>query len=74
MTKRLICAAALAAMAGAGAVQAEEIRVLNWQGYGTDLDWAVEAFTEETGHTVVHEYFQLGTGDADQAADQSGRL
>jgi spermidine/putrescine transport system substrate-binding protein len=57
MTKRLICAAALAAMAGAGAVQAEEIRVLNWQGYGTDLDWAVEAFTEETGHTVVHEYF-----------------
>ncbi len=36
---------------------ADEIRVLNWQGYGTDLDWAVSAFAETTGHTVVHEYF-----------------
>ncbi|TAG17078.1 MAG: extracellular solute-binding protein [Rhodobacterales bacterium] len=36
---------------------ADEIRVLNWQGYGTDLDWAIAAFTEATGHTVVHEYF-----------------
>jgi spermidine/putrescine transport system substrate-binding protein len=36
---------------------AEEIRVLNWQGYGTDLDWAVAAYTEATGNTVVHEYF-----------------
>ena len=41
----------------AGAVQADEIRVLNWQGYGTDLGWAVEAFAEATGHSVVHEYF-----------------
>ena len=31
--------------------------VLNWQGYGTDLDWAVEEFAEATGHDVVHEYF-----------------
>jgi len=36
---------------------ADEIRVLNWQGYGTDLDWAIAAFTEATGHTVVHDYF-----------------
>ena len=36
---------------------ADEIRVLNWQGYGTDEAWAVEAFTEATGHTVVHDYF-----------------
>lgn len=36
---------------------AEEIRVLNWQGYGTDLDWAITAYTEATGNTVVHEYF-----------------
>lgn len=36
---------------------ADEIRVLNWQGYGTDLDWAVAAFQEKTGDTVVHEYF-----------------
>jgi spermidine/putrescine transport system substrate-binding protein len=37
--------------------QAEEIRVLNWQGYGTDIDWALAAYTETTGNTVVHEYF-----------------
>lgn len=36
---------------------ADEIRVMNWQGYGTDLDWALEAFEETTGYTVVHEYF-----------------
>ncbi|MEM9442065.1 MAG: extracellular solute-binding protein [Pseudomonadota bacterium] len=46
----------LLALTATGA-QADEIRVLNWQGYGTDLDWAIAAFTEETGHTVVHEYF-----------------
>lgn len=39
------------------AVQADEIRVLNWQGYGTDADWAIKAFTDATGNTVVHEYF-----------------
>lgn len=39
------------------AVSADEIRVLNWQGYGTDADWAVAQFTEASGHTVVHEYF-----------------
>ena len=36
---------------------ADEIRVLNWQGYGTDLAWAIAAYTEATGNTVVHEYF-----------------
>jgi len=41
----------------AGGALAAEIRVLNWQGYGTDLDWAVEEFAEATGHSVVHEYF-----------------
>jgi spermidine/putrescine transport system substrate-binding protein len=51
-----LCAASALAL-GAGAVQADEIRVLNWQGYGTDLGWAVEAFTRATGHTVVHDYF-----------------
>lgn len=38
-------------------VMADEIRVLNWQGYGTDADWAIETFSKATGHTVVHEYF-----------------
>lgn len=36
---------------------ADEIRVLNWQGYGTDIGWSLEAFQAATGHTVVHEYF-----------------
>ncbi len=53
--KRLLLTSALIA-AGQGAL-ADEIRVLNWQGYGTDLDWAIAAFTEKTGNTVVHEYF-----------------
>jgi spermidine/putrescine transport system substrate-binding protein len=34
-----------------------ELHVLNWQGYGTDEAWAVEAFTQRTGVTVVHDYF-----------------
>ena len=36
---------------------AGEIRVLNWQGYGTDEAWALEMFTAKTGTTVVHDYF-----------------
>jgi spermidine/putrescine transport system substrate-binding protein len=53
--KKLLLATALTL--SASAVFADEIRVLNWQGYGTDAEWAVAAFTEVTGHTVVHEYF-----------------
>ncbi|KIC22804.1 ABC transporter substrate-binding protein [Leisingera sp. ANG-Vp] len=53
--KKLLAASVLA-LAAQGAL-GDEIRVLNWQGYGTDLDWSLEAFTEATGHTVVHEYF-----------------
>ena len=41
----------------AASASADEIRVLNWQGYGTDIGWAIAEFTEATGHTVVHEYF-----------------
>lgn len=36
---------------------AKEIRVLNWQGYGTDEKWALEMFTQKTGITVTHDYF-----------------
>ena len=57
MKTNLICTTAFATLTAAAAVSADEIRILNWQGYGTDLDWAVAAFTENTGHTVVHEYF-----------------
>jgi spermidine/putrescine transport system substrate-binding protein len=53
--KRLALSTALALLAQSAL--ADEIRVLNWQGYGTDLDWAIADFTAATGHTVVHEYF-----------------
>lgn len=36
---------------------AEELHVLNWQGYGTDEPWAIEAFEQQTGVKVVHDYF-----------------
>ncbi|MFM8745122.1 MAG: PotD/PotF family extracellular solute-binding protein [Aestuariivirga sp.] len=36
---------------------AGEIKVLNWQGYGTDEKWALEAFEKATGIKVVHDYF-----------------
>jgi spermidine/putrescine transport system substrate-binding protein len=53
-----LAAASFLALAATGfAAQAAEIRVLNWQGYGTDEAFAIEAFTKKTGHTVVHEYF-----------------
>ncbi|WP_149866412.1 ABC transporter substrate-binding protein [Tropicimonas marinistellae] len=55
MTRHLFLSSLLA-LSATGAL-ADEIRVLNWQGYGTDLGWAVEAFAEATGHSVVHEYF-----------------
>ncbi|MCG8361547.1 MAG: hypothetical protein MI920_38815 [Kiloniellales bacterium] len=50
-------ALALGLLFGAASAFAAEIRVLNWQGYGTDEPWALEAFTAETGIEVVHDYF-----------------
>lgn len=55
MTRLLTAIAAVTLTAPA--LHADEIRVLNWQGYGTDLEWAVKAYEEATGNTVVHEYF-----------------
>ena len=55
--KRILVSATLSAAMASSAAFADEIRVLNWQGYGTDIDWAVADFAEATGHTVVHEYF-----------------
>ena len=49
-------AAVLAGSAGL-AMAAGEIRVLNWQGYGTDEAFATEAFEKKTGVKVVHDYF-----------------
>ena len=50
-------ALALGLLFGAASAFAAEIRVLNWQGYGTDEPWALETFTAETGIEVVHDYF-----------------
>lgn len=55
--KKLTMAMALVLMAGVTAAGAAEIRVLNWQGYGTDEAWALEIFKERTGIDVVHDYF-----------------
>jgi len=42
---------------GVGLAEASEIRVLNWQGYGTDEAWALQAFETKTGVKVVNDYF-----------------
>jgi spermidine/putrescine transport system substrate-binding protein len=39
------------------ALAATEITVLNWKGYGTDEAFALKAFTDATGITVKHDYF-----------------
>ena len=54
---RIAAASTSAAVLLTAASQAAEIRVLNWQGYGTDEAWSLEAFKEATGIDVVHEYF-----------------
>ena len=47
---------AMAAPRGARAATTE-ITVLNWKGYGTDEAFALKAFTDATGITVKHDYF-----------------
>jgi spermidine/putrescine transport system substrate-binding protein len=37
--------------------QSKELKVLNWQGYGTDEKWAIDQFEQKTGIKVVHDYF-----------------
>ncbi|HEX9448505.1 MAG TPA: extracellular solute-binding protein [Dongiaceae bacterium] len=52
-------AVGLATIAAPRIVRADggKITVLNWQGYGTDEAWALEAFKKKTGIEVVHDYF-----------------
>ena len=59
MTRRTALAAfgAVGFALSASVAAAAEIRVLNWQGYGTDEAFAVEAFQKATGNKVVHDYF-----------------
>ncbi len=52
-----VSAAAALVAASVLPASADTIRVLNWQGYGTDEAWALEEFEKRTGHTVEHEYF-----------------
>lgn len=57
--RRTLASLGLALGLALGSAQgwADEIRVLNWQGYGTDEAWALELFTAKTGIDVVHDYF-----------------
>lgn len=57
--RNLLGAMSVALLAGTAGIAsaAGEIRVLNWQGYGTDEAFAIEAFEKKTGVKVVHDYF-----------------
>ena len=57
--KRVFAVVTTALFAGliVTAAGAAEVRVLNWQGYGTDEPWALEAFEAQTGYKVVHDNF-----------------
>ena len=58
LTRRISALASALLLAAAGVVHAAgELSVLNWQGYGTDEEWAVEIFEERTGVKVVHDNF-----------------
>lgn len=52
-----VAATALSGFLPQRASAASEITVLNWQGYGTDEAWALKIFTDKTGITVKHDYF-----------------
>ena len=34
-----------------------DVKVLNWQGYGTDEKWSLDEFNKATGNTVTHDYY-----------------
>ena len=48
----LVCLFVLPAAAGG-----KVIRVLNWQGYGSDEAWAIKKFEKMTGYKIEHDYF-----------------
>jgi spermidine/putrescine transport system substrate-binding protein len=41
---------------GAPAFEGETLTVLNWQGWGSDLEYAIDTFEAQTGATVEHRY------------------
>lgn len=44
-------------VAAYGEEKPTSVKVLNWQGYGTDETWAIEAFKKATGLEIIHDYF-----------------
>ena len=47
---------AVSMLALSAVASADELHVLNWKGWGTDLPAALEVFEKETGTKVVHDY------------------
>ena len=54
---KLSIAALIFLMSLSSTIQAGDLRVLNWQGYGTDEGWAVDIFEQRNGAKVVHDNF-----------------
>lgn len=52
----LVTPALLAGLLGTAAL-ADEVRLLDRQGYGTNIGWSLGQFEKATGHKVVNEYF-----------------
>ncbi|MEX2647986.1 MAG: extracellular solute-binding protein [Alphaproteobacteria bacterium] len=50
-------AGVLATASFATGATAQEVHVLNWEGWGTNQPFAIEAFEGATGVKVVHDYF-----------------
>ncbi len=62
----LTASTALLGMSGcsgglAGEDTSESLVVLNWSGYGSDLEWVTKEFEETTGAEVVHRYISSET-------------
>lgn len=53
----LLASSLAAPLVARPASAASEITVLNWKGYGTDEAFALKAFTQATGITVRHDYY-----------------
>jgi len=57
--KLLLAAAGLTTclvVGSSGAVGANELHILNWQGWGTDEPWAIKQFEEAHSLKIVHDY------------------
>jgi len=55
--KLMSAAVALAGALAGNSAAAQEVHVLNWEGWGTNQPYAIEAYEAATGNKVVHDYF-----------------